>query len=430
MSERLSVLFGERLVGHLHRLPGNEIGLTYADEWRDAFHRGRAFPISLSMPIGSAGEMMNATTYIAGLLPDSPVHREALINELGLADDPSDFALISMMGADNAGALSILPDNQLKEPRGEPGVDWLTPADLADHIRALPRRPLLVDEEHGVMLSLAGVNDKAAVVVSKGRIGLPRNGYPSTHIIKIDIPGLEDSIRTEHFCLALARAAGMSAPKASICEVEDQSFMLMSRYDRATGDDGSTVRLHQEDFCQALGHPPSRKYERHGGPGWREAFSLMSRCANPTAARAELLRRAMFQLLIGNPDAHAKNYSLVFRGPSGSLTPAPLYDLNNAAAFRHKFKKTRPLMAMSIGGQDNRDEVSEEDLGRFARECGFSADTVISALREVGEKVLAALPGALESASDCEAVRAAGEDVRERCESWGLRLSVDHLALT
>lgn len=131
----------------------------------------------------------------------------------------------------------------------------------------------------------------------------------------------------------------------------------------------------------------------------------------------------MFQMLIGNPDAHAKNYSLVFRGPSGSLTPAPLYDLNNAAAFRHKFKKTKPLMAMSIGGQDNRDEVSEEDLGRFARECGFSADTVVGALREVGEKVLAALPGAVEAASDCEAVRTAAADVRERCHGWTRRLT-------
>lgn len=148
----------------------------------------------------------------------------------------------------------------------------------------------------------------------------------------------------------------------------------------------------------------------------------MSHCANPAAARAELLRRAMFQMLIGNPDAHAKNYSLVFRGPSGSLTPAPLYDLNNAAAFRHKFKKTKPLMAMNIGGQDNRDELCEDDLGRFADGCGFTPDVVKNTMTKVGDSILCGLPEALATASDCEAVQLAARDITDRCKDWINRL--------
>ena len=419
MLDRLVVRFNDRLVGELFREEKERISLRYDKSWCDDYHEGKAFPISLSLPIISPEIKLDATTYVAGLLPDSPHHRETLIHELGLLDDDTDFALISRMGRDNAGALCIIPDGEVM-PDIRPDVEWLTIPELAEHVRSLPRRPLLLDDEQGIVLSLAGVNDKAAVVVKNGRIGLPRNGYPSTHIIKIDIHGLEDSIKTEHFGLMLARSVGLRAPKARIYEAEDQTFMLMARYDRTFNGDNQPIRLHQEDFCQALGFHPKQKYERHGGPGWPEVFKIMSRCVNPTEARAELLRNFAFQFLFGNPDAHAKNYSVLYSGDAGSLYPAPIYDLNNAAAFRHKFKKTRPIMAMSIGDQMDRDAVTEDDFRLFAKRCGFRHEFVMKNIRVMAEQIVDKMERARELSSSCQAVDDAITDIMERSRSWAV----------
>jgi len=416
VSGRLAAHLNGSLVGHFTEEGSGRIRFDYDPGWRAAAEARRAHPISVSLPISAEGPL-DATAYVAGLLPDSVRHRDLLADQLGIAEDPSDFAFLSKLGRDSAGALVILPEGEGLARGAAPAVDWLDEAKLAEHLRGLPRRPLLIDDEEGIVLSLAGVNDKAAVVVKGGRIGLPRNGLPSTHIIKVDIPGLEDSIVTEHFCLSLARAVGLRTPRSVIHQAEDQTFMLMSRYDRSVVD-GRVLRVHQEDFCQALGVMPGKKYQRHGGPGWADGFRLMGRTTNPAGSRNALLRMAAFQFLTGNPDAHAKNYSLLYRGAEGLLELAPIYDLNNAAAFRRYFKTAKPIMAMRIGDKDNRDEVGPEDWGALARECGLSPEVVFRTVTDTARSILTEIGAVQAACPEREAVRVAADDIRTRCAAW------------
>jgi serine/threonine-protein kinase HipA len=182
-------------------------------------------------------------------------------------------------------------------------------------------------------------------------------------------------------------------------------------------------RVHQEDFCQALGRYPREKYEKDGGPGWRECFGLMETTANPATARQELLGRAVFQFLIGNPDAHAKNYSLVYRG--SRLALSKLYDVNNAAAFRHHYKEQRPRLAMFVGGERDPNALELEHWDRFAEEVGIRRDIVRERLQDMARRLPPAILPLREetrgTGADSRLLDEVLADVNERCTrvaSW------------
>lgn len=416
MTRRLIAYMEDRVVGSFTPAPPSFVNFAYSEEW---IKNGPGTQISLALPVLPAGQEQDATAFVAGLLPDSIKHRNQLAVEMGIEDDPSDFSFLEKMGRDIAGAMTVLPEGEALSTGNAPSVQWLENEEFADHLRHLPRRPLLFDndEEDGVILSLAGVNDKTAVVHRKGRIGFPQNGLPSSHIVKVDIPGLENSIKTEQFCLNLAGEVGLPVPPSGLKTFEDQTFMLMARYDRSLRD-RKLKRVHQEDFCQALGILPGKKYQRHGGPGWPESFELVMESSNPLEDRRLLLDYAFFQFFSGNPDAHAKNYSLIYRGGPGSVRLAPIYDLNNAAAHRHNFKKTNSIMAMSIGKQFNPDRVTEEDWRQFAKDCGFSGDVILDEVSSFAQRVIDALPAALSQNITCEEVQVAHDDIMDRCLAW------------
>ncbi|TLX16243.1 type II toxin-antitoxin system HipA family toxin [Rhizobium sp. MHM7A] len=410
--------------GRFSQSEDGQIGFAYKPEWIKAAAAGKAHPLSISLPFNEQPAPGAAEAFIAGLLPDSLKHREILAVELDLGNDPSDMELLAKLGRDCAGALAIVPVGESLDTGHKPMVEYLGEEQLASYIAALPRRPLLVDEEDGVMLSLAGVNDKAAVVASKNRIGLPKHGFPSTHIIKTDIPGLKDSIKVEHFCLRIAESCGQDVPKSEVKVAGDQTFLLIWRYDRRLVAEQSgprLYRLHQEDFCQATGFRPSRKYERHGGPNWQLCFQLMSRTSDPVRSRETLLDRVILQYLIGNPDAHGKNYSLLY-GRSGEVRLAPLYDLNNAEAFRTNFKSVKPIMAMSIGGNFDRDTLTMENWEKFADDCGLNPALVTRRLEELAAAIVdnakavrQELAGTL---ADTQLLDLVVEDIAKRASIW------------
>ena len=389
MTELSAYLYGTE-TGRFSVDDSGRVNFAYRPEWVEAAASGKAHPLSISLPFDEQAALGAAEAFIAGLLPDSVKHREILAVELDLGNDPSDIELLGKLGRDCAGALSIVPVGESLDLGQKPTVDYLAEEQLAAYIAALPRRPLLVDEEGGVMLSLAGVNDKAAVVASKSKIGLPKHGFPSTHIIKTDIPGLRDSVKVEHFCLRLAEACGQEVPRSEVKAAGVQTFLLIWRYDRRLVAEKSgprLYRLHQEDFCQATGTRPLRKYERHGGPNWKMCFQLMSRTADPVRSREALLDRVILQYLIGNPDAHGKNYSLLY-SRSGEVRLAPLYDLNNAEAFRTNFKSVKPIMAMSIGGNFDRETLTLENWEKFAEDCGLTSALVTGRLEELSSEIV------------------------------------------
>lgn len=424
MSKRLIAYMEGNVVGAFVQRDGGRIAFSYSPQWHQDWVRGQAHPISTALPVSQSDACLDATAFVAGLLPENARQRGLIGQELGLGDAPDDFKLLAMLGRDTAGALTIIPEG---EEAAEPSVEWIMADAFAGLLRSLPQRPLLIDAGYGSSLTLAGVNEKTAVVISKGRIGLPRDGHPSTHMVKIDIPGLPGSIKTEHFCLRLASAVGLQVPKTMIHQVEDQTFMLMDRFDRRKDAQGNIERNHQEDFCQALGVMPGQKYERKGGPGWRDCFDLLRGSLRPDAARETLLRMAVFQFLSGNPDAHAKNYALVYRGRHGGCDLAPLYDLNNAAAFKHHFKSIRPVMAMRIGGQSDRDAVVEDDWMDFAAECDLPFEHVANTIMDMASGILDVMPGVYSRVDHCDAVDTAREDIEARCRCWapqGLQIDI------
>ncbi len=419
-SQRLSVHLHGRQVGLLEQSRG-WVSFTYSENWLQEVGAGlEGEPLSLSLPPDRREHGPKAVgAFIAGLLPDSRAHRARIAQAFGLEPEQTgDVELLRMIGRDCAGAVAFEP---LEDPAdAHPDCRVLSEAGLAQRLRALPQRPLMNDPILGVRNSLAGVNDKAAVVVMGERIGLPLNGLPSSHILKTDIPGLTDSIRTEHFCLRLAAACGLPTPESSIHQAEDVTYLRIARYDRALTQMGgrpTVTRLHQEDMCQALSVHPQAKYERSGGPGWKELFRLMDVMSDPSQDRRRLLDYAIFQYLIGNPDAHGKNYAIL-HAQGGAMSLAPIYDLNNQAAFAAQFKRIKPLMSMSIGGEFLRPQIGRGQWTKFAEEVGIPAAQALGGLEEMAARIAPAAADLREELrggpEDTELLDLIVEDVRRR----------------
>ena len=248
----LPVYFEQRLVGTID-VNKTGPGFTYDAEWIGL--RG-AFPISLTMPFKS--ERIASDIFLpwaANLLPESDQLR-TLGQILGMARSDV-IGLLSAIGGDTAGALSF------GQPARTASVQWrpvLKSEDLEKIIEELPNKPFLVGEE-GVSMSLAGAQTKLAVSIDDaGRICIPMNGSPSTHILKPDAPQLWGGVQNEAFCLTLAKRVGIPTPEITTGRAGERAFLLAQRYDR-TNVGGRWRRLHQEDYCQALGKPPSAKYE-------------------------------------------------------------------------------------------------------------------------------------------------------------------------
>lgn len=352
-------LYGRR-AGRLEQ-DGGQLRFAYADDYR----ADGGQPLSCSLPIAGGPFEREAETFFANLLPDGEV-RTLVARRLGVSAG-NDFGLLSAIGGDCAGAVTLLPVAEAPERSpGEPRVRWLAEPELAEALDELPRRPLLADPEEGIRLSLAGAQDKLPVVVEGERIGIPLGRTPSTHIIKTPIAHFDDTVANEAFCLALAGALGLSAATADVRAAAGREFLLVERYDRRHFGDGRVERIHQEDFCQALAVPPQLKYESEGGPGLADCFGLVRRAATERASDLITLLDAMtFNFLIGNHDAHGKNFSLLHDGAAIAL--APLYDLVSTAVYAGLDRK----LAMAIGGEYRPGYVRRRHVERFAATAGL-----------------------------------------------------------
>ena len=276
----------------------------------------------------------------------------------------NDFALLDGIGGECAGAVTLLEPGQTpSDAAPADAVRWLDDAELLHLLADMPRRPMLAGDGD-LRLSLAGAQDKLPVVVSGERIGLPLFGSPSTHILKPAIEGIEGSVFNEGFCMALARAMGLDAAPTEIRRVHGQPYLLVQRYDRlpvAQTPATSIQRLHQEDFCQALGMPPELKYQNEGGPDLAQAFALVRSATRPNAPHIlKLLGFVLFNTLVGNHDAHAKNFSLLYT-PRGAVL-AQLYDALSTAVYPELTDK----MAMKIGSKYRFAEVHARHWEQFA----------------------------------------------------------------
>jgi serine/threonine-protein kinase HipA len=248
----------------------------------------------------------------------------------------------------------------------------------------LPNKPLLVGEQ-GVSMSLAGVQTKLAVAVDDtGRICIPMNGSPSTHILKPAAPRLWGSVQNEAFCLTLARRMKIPTLKITTGQAGKRAYLLAQRYDRMCAD-GRWRRLHQEDYCQAVGIPPSAKYESNQtgipGPTLKHMFEVTRRHMPPTDV-VRLLDMVVVNVLVCNTDAHAKNYSIMIRGNGASL--APLYDVMCGEVWENVTKN----LAQKIASKTRGDNIIGRDWQLFARECGLNPKQVIDRVETLAKSVI------------------------------------------
>jgi serine/threonine-protein kinase HipA len=363
MARDLAVYLHGEEVGRLRQEDSGRLSFTYRRAWLD---RSDARAVSLSLPLREEPfEDRDARPFFAGLLPDE-LARDRLARYLGISRQ-NDFALLAEVGGECAGAVALYPPDTRPPPVGEGDLEPLDEAALAALLRDLPRRPLHAGGE--LRLSLAGAQDKMALVRREGAFFLPRGDFPTTHILKPAIEQFADTVANEGFCMQLAARLGLRAPPVEIASAEGMPFLVIERYDRARSGDG-VLRLHQEDFCQALAVPPERRYQSEGGPSLARCFALLDACVRPAPDRLELLRRVLFNYLIGNADAHGKNFALLHHAEGPVLAPA--YDLVCTSIYPDHTDR----MAMKIGGKSRFAEVLPRHWQRFAREAGLSPPRV------------------------------------------------------
>lgn len=360
----LAVHMRDRHVGVLNRgaQPGE---YSFAYRLGPAVGDPRDMQLSVSLPVREEGHgPSEARPFFEGLLPEGEV-RERIARDLKVSAGNS-FELLAKLGRDCAGAVVLLPESE-PLPADEP-VRWLTDPELTELIERLPTNPLGISDRPKIRLSLAGLQRKAVLVRgADGTFGAPTATAPSTHIVKpqyseTDYP---DLVTNEHFCMRVAAGAGLEVAHTEIAEVAGRPCLVIERFDR-DHTDARTVRRHQEDFCQALGVMPGLKYEAEGGPGLRAVSNLLrEHSARSGADVLALLRATIVGYVLGNADAHAKNFALLY---GSGLRLAPLYDVVSTAVY----PQIDNSLAMRIGGNADPDTLDGGDLYDLAEDCGLN----------------------------------------------------------
>jgi serine/threonine-protein kinase HipA len=377
-------------VGHLIQNEGGQMVFNYAESWLE---KPGACPLSQSLPLQQERfTRKECRGFFAGILPEES-KREIIARNLGISAR-NDYAMLERIGGECAGAVTFVPAGELL-PESNYNYRKLSTAELIAILKELPRRPLLAGER-GVRLSLAGAQDKVAVRIEKNGVSLPLGGAPSTHILKPAIDRFEGVVFNEALSMGLAAAIGLPTAPVETRTVEGMTFLLVERYDRVhrqtPGDEPVVERVHQEDFCQAQGIVPETKYQKEGGPSLKDCFNLLRAVSSaPVIDLARLLDGVIFNYLVGNNDAHGKNFSLVYPGAgTGDLHVrlAPLYDVVSTIYY----PELSPEMAMKIGGEYSSDRVTPRNFEKLAEEAGLAKPLVRRRVAELADAILATLP--------------------------------------
>jgi len=374
------IAFAEGLVmGTVTHGKGGRLTFLYSDEWLAS---SPAYPLSVSIPLapGQQGQG-KIEPFLWGLLPDNEIVLGQWARKFHVSPR-NVFGLIANVGEDCAGAVQFVRPDRLDAVRSgaEPEIQWLHEAGVAERLRVLrqDQSAWRIARDTG-QFSLAGAQPKTALLLQNGRWGVPSGRVPTTHILKPPTGEFEGHAENEHFCLELARSFNLPVVNSEIRRFEDQIAIVIQRYDRVrTG--GTIRRVHQEDVCQAMSLPPTRKYQSDGGPGVREITELLTTFSTaPVEDIKTFVGAIAFNWLVAGTDAHAKNYALLL-GSEARIRLAPLYDLASTLPY----PGMRPIglkLAMKIGGEYGLRHIAARHWRRLAVEAHQNPDEVLANIR-------------------------------------------------
>lgn len=391
-SGTMQVLLNGRLVGALRLAGSGAIGFTYDPEWLAWEH---AMPISLSLPLREEAHQGGPViAYLENLLPDNQAIRERVAARVR-AGGTDAWHMLEKIGRDCVGALQFV-SGELSKTQGLEG-EPVNEAQIAAMLRNLANAPLGLNEDDDFRISIAGAQEKTALLRKNGDWIRPSGMTPTTHIFKTQLgvlPGgidLSDSVENEYFCMSFCRAMGMDVAEVEIADFEDVRSLVVTRFDRRWTKDGRLIRLPQEDFCQALSVPPSQKYQMDGGPGIVEGIGLLAGSDDPEADQRAFFRAQVLFWLLGATDGHAKNFSIALR--PGGFRVTPLYDVLSAqkAVNDGQIRQNRMRLAMAVAGHYRINEVVPRHFLQVAKAAGFGVALAEDVLAEVGSKIEAAL---------------------------------------
>ncbi len=322
MADELAVwLYGDHVASIEHDRRGPR--LTYTGTALARYPLGTPL-LTLPLPVAARTYPQGVVrSFLDGLLPEGEARR-AIARDVGESADDT-YGLIRALGRDCAGAIVIQPaGDPPPPPPTTTTAEPLTTGEIESLVRELRSAPLGAGGR--VRISLAGVQEKLVLTrMPDGRWGRPIDGTPSTHILKPQVAAYPMAVENEAFCMRTAKHLGLTVAEVETTVIADRKLLVVERYDRDVAADGTVQRIHQEDFCQAIGIPPERKYEEDGGPSLYRIARILATVATPGSLES-LLGAVVLNSLLGNGDAHAKNFSLIHER-SGALRLSPLYDL-------------------------------------------------------------------------------------------------------
>lgn len=401
----LNVFLNSRLVGVLRRESTGAIDFQYAKDW---LGWQSTFPVSLSLPLREdryiGAPVINV---FDNLLPDSDAIRKRVAERVG-AGGTDAYSLLTALGHDCVGALQFLPDGIDPGKAGAVDGKPVTDDEVAVIVNNLASAPLGMSEDEDFRISIAGAQEKTALLRKDGQWFKPVATTATTHILKPQIGqlpngiDLSNSAENEYFCLKLLAALGVPTADAEIADFGDRRTLIVERFDRRCTNDGRLLRLPQEDICQAFSVPPTRKYQSDGGPGMRDIIELLKGSDMPEQDIATFMRACILFWMLGATDGHAKNFSITL-GPGGRFRLTRLYDVLSAqpSLDAGQIQQKKFKLAMSVGKNRHYpvEEIKPRHFLQTAELAGVGAPLMRAIFEDLGanaveqtDAVIAALP--------------------------------------
>jgi serine/threonine-protein kinase HipA len=397
----LQVFLNNDAVGLLVKDPSGAISFRYDLSWAN---RENAIPVSLSLPLREdAFKGAPVQAVFENLLPDSESLRRMVAEKVG-ARGTDAYSLLSVIGRDCVGALQFLPEGE-EPPKDAPPLagEIMDETGIELLLKNLVKTPLGLDGKTEFRISVAGAQEKTALLWHDSHWIKPHGTTPTSHILKTQmgtLPNgmdLSNGVENEFYCLKLLGAFDLPVAAAEITKLGTRTVLVVSRFDRKWTSSGQLVRLPQEDCCQALSVPPSQKYQSQGGPGMVTILDLLKGGDIPRQDQVTFLKAQILFWLIGATDGHAKNFSL-FLGPGGRFRLTPLYDVLSAQPSLESRQTERKQMKLAMCAGDNRhcrlDEIEGRHFVQTVKRARLPESLALDALKDVAESVDKAIAAA------------------------------------